>query len=145
MLCAVLAAGLVLQFILPQTSDHVIGAALRPAAVVERPVAVTPDYPAILSRPLFTPGRTPSGSGADGTSANAQLSDFSVVGTAVDHSFAAAFVRGPGGGVRTLRRGDSLLGWTVAEVRRDALVLEVEGRKRELPVAAQAQPPVSVR
>lgn len=145
MLCATLAGVLVLQFVLPQNSGRITGAALRPAPIGDLPVAVVSDHSAILSRPLFTPGRAPGDAGSDGTTASAQLSDFSVVGVAVDRSFAAAFLRGPGGEVRTLRPGDSLLGWTVAGVRRDAVVLEVEGRKRELPVAAQAQPTVSPR
>lgn len=115
--------------------------------MVERPVAVVPDYPAILSRPLFTPVRAPGGADTDGGGASTQLSDFTVVGVAVDRRFAAAFVRTAGGEVRTLHPGDSLLGWRVAAVRSDAVVLEVEGRKRELPVAAQAQaqPMVALR
>lgn len=146
-LCAVLTGMLVLRFVLPQHAGRVLGAELRPAPIVDLPVAVVPDYAAILARPLFTPGRAPGGAGSDATAASAQLSDFTVVGVAVAPRFTAAFVRGPGGEVRTLRPGDSLLGWKVAGVRRDAVVLEVEGRKRELPVsaAAQAQPLVSLR
>lgn len=149
MLCAVLAGALGLQFLLPQNSGLVAGTARRPGAMVERSVALVPDYPAILARPLFTPVRALGGAEAGG--AGAQLSDFTVVGVAVDRRFAAAFVRSAGGEVRTLRPGDSLLGWKVVAVRPDAVVLEVEGRQRELPVAAQApaqalaQPMVALR
>jgi hypothetical protein len=139
LLCAVLAGALGLQFLLPQNSGPLVGTAGRPGVMVERPVALVPVYPAILARPLFTPVRAPGGADAGAGGAGAQLSDFSVVGVALGGRFAAAFVRGAGGEVRTLRPGDSLLGWKVAAVRPDAVVLEVEGRKRELPVAAQAQ------
>lgn len=111
--------------------------AVRPVPIADPVVAVVPDYAQILMRPLFSPTRSSAGTGADDASASVQLSDFTVVGTALGRGLTTAVVRGPGGETRLLKVGDRLVGWTVAAIGRDAVVLDADGRRKELPVTAQ--------
>ena len=133
---ALLLTILLVQLVLPHPATAPKRRAVRPVPIADPAVAVVPDYPQILARPLFSPTRSSAEAGADG-SASAQLSDFSVVGVAIGQGLASAVLRGPGGETRMLKPGDRLIGWTVAAIRRDAVVLEADGRSKELPVTAQ--------
>jgi hypothetical protein len=135
-----LLAILLFQLALPHPITTARGRSVLPSTTSDPAVAVVPDYPQILMRPLFSPTRSSAETGSGEASASIQLSDFSVVGVAIGHGLATAVVRGPGGEARMLRPGDRLIGWTVAGVRRDAVVLEADGRKKELPVTSQPAP-----
>jgi hypothetical protein len=137
---ALLLAILLFQLALPRPGIAPKGRSILPAPTFDPAVAVVPDYPQILIRPLFSPTRSSTETGADEASASVQLSDFSLVGVAIGRGLATAVVRGPGGETRRLRPGDRLIGWTVAAIRPDAVELEADGRKRELPVTAQPAP-----
>lgn len=133
---ALLLAILLFQLTLPHPTTAPHGRSNAPAPIFDPAVGIVPDYPQILFHPLFSPTRSSAEAGADEASASVQLSDFSVVGVAIGKGVATAVVRGPGGVTRMLKPGDQLIGWTVTGVRRDAVVLEADGRKRELPVTA---------
>lgn len=128
---------LLFQLVLPHPQTAPSGRSVLTTPASDPAVAVVPDYPQILMRPLFAPTRSGDDTGADGTSASVQLSDFSVVGVAIGRDLTTAVVRGPGGETRLLRPGDRLIGWTVAAIRRDAVALESDGRTKALPVTAQ--------
>lgn len=128
---------LLFQLVLPHPQTGPGGRSAPTAPAADPAVAVVPDYPQILTRPLFAPTRSGDETGADATSASVQLGDFSIVGVAIGRGLATAVVRGPGGETRLLRPGDRLVGWTVAAIRRDAVALESNGRAKNLPVTAQ--------
>ena len=130
---ALLAVGLIAQFALPSArpAPGTAGPVAPPAATP--PAGVTPGYPQILARPLFSPTRSPVAGGAP---AGAQLSDFSLVGTAIARGLRMAFLRGPDGKTQTLHVGEQLLDWRLVDIRRDRIVVQAQGRQREIPVSA---------
>ena len=144
LICALLGV-LAAQFIIPRSSQVPRLARATPRVVSPVPVGAVGDYPQILSRPLFTPTRNPSDSGLAGASANVRISDYSVLGTAIARGLATAVMRGPGEQTRSLRVGDTLLGWRVASIRRDGVVLEGAGGERTVPVTGGAPAPGMIR
>ena len=132
------------QFLIPGSAIPVSGHS-HPALNTVRAAAVgvVGDYPQILARPLFTPTRNPSDSGL--APVGAQLSDYSVVGTAVARGAGTAVVRDSTGQMRSLRVGDTLLGWRLAAIRPDGIVLEGAGGQRMVPVTGGAAAPIPSR
>jgi hypothetical protein len=102
------------------------------------PSVTTPDYPGILSRSLFTPARAgAAGAGADDP-ASTTLSDYGLVGVAIVKGQGTAILRGPTGVVRALHEGDALLGWRLAAIGRDSIVLRQGDVSRVVPVSPAA-------
>jgi hypothetical protein len=142
-LATLLLAALILQVLLPVTTESsasvapFAGRTTTPASrqTSEPPIAAVADFPQILARPLFSPTRTSADAVSEAGAAAAQLSDYTVVGSASARGRAMAVLRSATGQVLTVHTGDTLLGWRVAAIGRDAVVFEVDGRKRILPVA----------
>ena len=145
MLLAVLAIALVAQFAIPGSRPPRLAGGAMPLPAPLLFVGAAPGYPQILARPLFSPTRSMVG---EGSPAGAQLSDFSVVGTAIARGVALAFVRGPDGKMQTLRIGEQLLDWRLVAIRRDAVVIQAQNQQRVIPVtgsAAATAAPVGLR
>lgn len=118
--------------------------ALRPVPVPEirgapklvlAPVPAIEAYDELTRRPLFNPDRVPDPAGGvaaagitAGTPALGDLSGYRVVGIAGDSATRLALVRNAGGGTLTLRRGDTLEGWTVTGI--DARGVSISGGGR---------------
>jgi hypothetical protein len=122
----------------PRPSDRAAGLQAPPAPAVAP--SMTPDYPQILSRSLFTPSRSAAGAGLASQAASAVLSDYTLVGVAHVGGRGEAVMRGPGGEVVSLRAGDSLLGWQVAEVGQASIVLQQGDIRRVVAVSSSAAP-----
>ncbi len=125
-----------LQFALPLRTDLPEGSSLAPRRARPAPAPVSPDYPAILQSPLFTPDRRASDA-ADG-------GGLSVVGVIVGHGFTTALISSAGE-VRSAHVGGDVGGWRIAAIAPDRVVLEKAGQRAVLPVggapaAAPAQP-----
>ena len=118
------------------------GRAARPPAPPTPVVAsaVAPDYPQILSRPLFTPSRGAAGAGLASQAASTVLSDYTLAGVTHVGGRGEAVMRGPGGEVVSLRPGDTLLGWQVAAVERGGIVLQQGDIRRVIAVSSSAAP-----
>jgi hypothetical protein len=112
---------------------------MRPPRLIT--LRTVPEYPAILSAPIFAPDRKP-GDPASAGSAGGDLAGYNAVGSVVGNGTASVVLSGPGGTVATLRPGDSVAGWRLLSVTRDTVVFERNGAQRTLSVGATAtQPP----
>ena len=137
---ALLVVTLVVQLARPAPApvDH----ALRTESqLAPTPISTAaPDYPQILSRSLFTPGRgLAGGAGADQT-ASATLSDYTLVGVASVGGRGVAVLRGPSGNSVSLHAGESLLGWQVAAIGQGGVVLQQGDVRRQVAVSSPAAP-----
>jgi hypothetical protein len=142
---ALLMLTLVVQLARPATAPvpAKVEAAVRPAPTA--PSVTAPDYPGILSRSLFAPGR--GGAGGLGTDdpASTTLSDYGLVGVAIVKGQGTAILRGPTGVVRSLHEGDTLLGWRLAAIGRDSIVLRQGDVSRLVPVSPAATSKISAQ
>jgi hypothetical protein len=140
-----LMAGLAVQLAWPapapadRAARHVAPAAPPPAA------APPLDYPQILARPLFTPARGAASDAAIGQTASAALSDYTLVGVAHVGSRSEAVFRGASGEVVSLRLGEALLGWRLADVEPGGIVLQQGDVARTIRVASPAAPKTAER
>ncbi|THD60625.1 hypothetical protein [Phenylobacterium sp.] len=135
--------GLVLQLAWPAPAPA--SRAARPAAL-PAPLAssVLPlDYPQILVRPLFAPARGLTA--AQGQTASAALSDYTLVGVEQVGNRSEAVFRSAAGDVLSVRLGEALLGWRLAAVEPGGAVLQQGDVTRTIRVASSAAPPTGVR
>lgn len=137
---AVLMLTLVVQLARPAATppDRGVGPQARPE--LSPASTATPDYARILSRPLFTPGRGAAGAAGVDQAASTSLSDYTLVGLASVGGRGEAVFRGPAGDVVSLRAGEALLGWQVAAIERDGIVLQQGDVRRKVQVASPAAP-----
>ena len=143
--CAVLAVMLVAQILLPADAPSPEPAGL--AARRGRPVAVPPlpQSAAVLTAPLFAPDRRPgsarlAAAGADAAQGG-RLDGYAAVGVAVGRGLATAVIAAPGGGVKTLRLGESLDGWRLAALDAGRVVFVREAERQTLVVGAPPATP----
>lgn len=131
---------LVVQLARPERLAMDRGAAHPMGFAPTSAIATTPDFPRILSRPLFTPARgAAGGTGAD-QAASTSLGDYSLVGVTIVKGQGSAILRGPAGQVVNLRAGEALLGWRVARIGQGGIVLQQGDVRRAVPVGASAAP-----
>jgi hypothetical protein len=131
---------LVLQLALPAGGPPSAAgslAARRPKLVNVPPVA---EYPAILTAPVFAPDRKPGDAriAAAGGGGGGALDGYAALGAATSAGGAAAVVSGPGGAVKTLRRGETVEGWRLVALDASKLTFERNGQRRVLPIGAPA-------
>ena len=126
---------LLLQLALPPETQLPTDPMLAPRHT--RPVKATPipEYPAILSAPIFAPDRAPAA--AEGAGASA----LSLAGLGLGKGFGVAIVRAEGGAPQSVRLGESVDGWRLTAVDPKHAIFERDGRKITLtydPANAQA-------
>jgi hypothetical protein len=131
-----LAAGL--QLALP-SGLSLPDAPRRPAPAPAREVAVaTPPsaYAAILAHPIFAPDRKPPPVEAD---ASGNLNGYEVLGTAIaGANTAAAILRDSEGEMTRVKVGETIDGWKLVSIAREALVFDRNGERRSLTVDMSA-------
>ena len=137
---ALLVLTLVVQLARPSPTPAARAAppAYQPSALSAGPA--TPDYPQILARPLFTPARGLSGGAGADQSASTALSDYVLVGVASVGGRGVAILRGPAGETVSLHAGQALLGWQLAAIGRDGVVLQQGDVRRKVAVSSPAAP-----
>ena len=113
----------------------------RPASAGS--LAGAPDYPGILSRPLFNPARGAAGAAGADQAASANLGDYSLAGVAIVRGRGVAVLRGPAGEAVSLREGDALLGWRLAAISHDGIVLQQGDVRRVVRAGAAAAPKIA--
>jgi hypothetical protein len=99
-------------------------------------------YEDIVNRPLFNPDRlpdpvapvAPGATPVAGATSLGDLSQFRLVGIAGDGVTRLALVQKTGGSMMTLRPGDSLDGWTVADITAKGVAITGGGRKEFLTI-----------
>lgn len=137
---ALLVVILVVQLARPEPAPADQSAA-HPLRFAPAPLAAaTPDYPQILSRPLFSPTRGAAGGAGADQAASTTLSDYTLVGVTIMKGRGEAILRGPAGEVVSLRAGEALLGWRVAQIEQGAIVLQQGDVRRTVAVAGSAAP-----
>jgi len=142
---AVLVVTLVIQLARPTSlpADHDAGQAPQRARVPA--VTATPDYPQILSRPLFNPARGAIGQAGAGQAASTTLSDYTLVGVSSVGGRGSAVLRGPAGEVVSLHVGEALFGWQVAAIDHVGMVLRQGDVRRVVAVSSSAAPKTSAQ
>ena len=118
---------------LPQPSPV---AARRPRTFVVPPL---PEYAAILQSPIFTPDRKP-GEDAGAAPGASVLDSYTALGVATGRGFATAVIKGPGDAAKTVRRGDTVEGWTLVGLDSAKLTFERGGARRTLTIGAASAP-----
>lgn len=131
---------LVVQLARPTPAPVLGDVAAQPSQGAASKAAPTPDYPRILERPLFNPSRGAEGAAGAGQAASTALGDYTLVGVSSVGGRSEAIWRGAGGEVTTLRPGDALMGWRIAEIGHGGVVLEQAGVRRLVPAGASAAP-----
>lgn len=102
---------LALQLALPYRTPLPADQSLAPRHPRPMAVAQLPTYSALLQQPIFSPDRTPGGTGVKGgANASGSLDDVMVSGIAIARGSATAVVR-TSAGSQTLKPGQSLEGW----------------------------------
>jgi hypothetical protein len=140
--CGVLAAALVVQFVMPlgrPVTDPSPVLPRRPKLVV---APVIPPYAAILQAPIFSPDRKP-GEDEDAIPGSGPLNGFVVVGVATGRNFATALIKGPDGSMRTLHPGDSIQDWRLVSIERSQLTFARDTARHVIAVGAPAAPAAS--
>lgn len=102
---------LALQLALPYRTPLPADQSLAPRR--PRPMAVPqlPTYSTLLQQPIFSPDRTPGGTGVKGgANTNGSLDDVTVTGIAIARGSASAVVR-TSAGSQALKPGQTLEGW----------------------------------
>jgi hypothetical protein len=131
------------QLVLPPAGPPAEPPGLAPRR--ERPVMVppVPEYAAILASPIFAPDRHPGPSGGASEGGGGSLSGYAAIGAVAGRDVATAVVTEPGGGIKTLGRGDELNGWRLVGVDRTHVYFERNGVRHALVVGAppEAAPP----
>jgi hypothetical protein len=134
---------LIVQLLLPPSAPPSEPPGLAPRR--QRPIMVPPvqEYAAILASPIFAPDRrpasadNPSGDGAG----SASLAGYAAIGGVGGRDVATAVVTLPGGGVKNLRRGETVEGWKMIGVDRTHVYFERAGVRHALTIGA---PPEAV-
>ena len=151
LLAGALALGLAIQLALPQASplaEVAPGGSIRASPMTGRGLpggeqvhpSSAPAYPAILDRPLFSPGRSETAAAAGDI---APLGALALLGVASDGGRASATLAVAGGPPGSLRLGETIQGWRLSGVERDHAILSRGGVVQVLKVGAPAQAPVS--
>ena len=102
-------------------------------------IPALPEFPAILSAPIFAPDRRPGLADQGASVAAGSLATYAALGAASGHGIGSAVVSGPGGTVKTLRLGDEIEGWRLVAVSATKLTFERKGLRHELLVGAAAE------
>jgi general secretion pathway protein N len=104
-------------------------------------VPPVPEYAAILAAPIFAPDRRPGPSEAEPSESGGggSLSGYAAIGAVAGRDVATAVVTEPGGGIKTLGRGDELNGWRLVGVDRTHVYFERNGARHTLVVGAQPE------
>jgi general secretion pathway protein N len=143
--CGALTIMLVVQLMLPPSAPPSQPSGLAPRR--QRPVVVppVPEYAAILASPIFAPDRHPGASGDLSQAGGGSLSGYAAVGAVASAANATAVITVPGGGIKTVRRGDEVDGWRLVGVDKTRVYFEHNGVRHSLvigapPEAAAAQP-----
>ncbi len=125
-----------LQLVLPAGTPPAQAPGL--AARRLRPVTVAPlaDFAAILAAPLFAPDRHPGASASLTDTGGGSLAGYAALGAASGRAVATAVMAVPGGGVKTVRRGDDLEGWRLVAIDRTRVIFERKGARHALIIGA---------
>jgi general secretion pathway protein N len=133
------------QLVLPPSAPPSQPPGLAPRR--QRPILVppVPEYAAILAAPIFAPDRRPGASGDSPSSSGGSLAGYAAVGAVTSRADATAVITAPGGGIRTVRRGDEVEGWQMSGADKTRVYFERRGVRHALvigepPEAAAAQP-----
>jgi hypothetical protein len=94
------------------------------------------EYAAILASPIFAPDRRPGPSGPDAEGGGGSLGGYAALGAAVGREVASAVISSPGGGVKTVRRGEEVDGWNLVGVDRTHVYFERKGVRHALVIGA---------
>jgi hypothetical protein len=151
LLAGALVLGLGIQVALPQPSPLAdvapagasrspLSAGRDPSRGVEARLAIAPAYPAILDRPLFSPGRSQASAVVGDVAPPGALA---LLGVASDGGRASATLVAPGGAPRSLRLGEAIQGWRLSGVGRDHALLSRGLAVQVLKVGAPPQTPPS--
>jgi hypothetical protein len=132
--------GLVVQLSWPSPTPAGVTARLASPPVPTATAPLPLDYPLVLERSLFAPARGGQGAGGVGTAA-AALSDYTLVGVVRAGAHGQAVFRATSGEVVSLHEGEALLGWRLAAVERNGVVLQQGDVRRTIPVSTDARPP----
>jgi hypothetical protein len=127
------------QIILPAAAPppDAPGLAARRTRPVQIPLPK--EYPAILASPIFAPDRRPGSAGGAADTGGGTLAGYAALGAVTGGSVAAGVVSAPGGGTKTLKRGDEVEGWRLIAVQRTRLVFERHGERHALEIGAPAE------
>lgn len=122
------------QVAIPSSAALPVNTVVAPRASPEAPEPVAGTYAAMLARPIFAPDRAPVLLQAQ--TAAGSLSGYQVIGTAVAGPISAALVRDAAGRVVRVKPDALLQGWRVVSIDRTQMILDREGERRSLTVAA---------
>jgi general secretion pathway protein N len=115
------------------------------------------EYAAVKERPLFRPDRRPQTNEPEDTvappvEAPGELNGMDLTGILISPTLSTAWVKDPAQPLPVrLRRGETLVGWTVQDIEPDRLVLERQGKTDTLILrdfnkpGASAPPPAAPR
>lgn len=130
---------LAVQLLLPPAAPPSEPPGLAPRR--QRPVMVPPvqEYAAILASPIFAPDRQPGPSGGASEGPGATLNGYAALGGVAGREVASAVISAPGGGIKTVRRGDELEGWRLIGVDKTHVYFERNGVRHALVIGAPAE------
>lgn len=126
--CLVLTGLAAVQIVLPTDELPAAEDGLAPRRPALVDVPAPQDYPEIVARPLFSPGRRP----AAGDAAASEDESLVVIGIGTTAESSTALLRTGEGQVRRIRVGDDVNGWTVAVIEPAAITLTRDGESRRL-------------
>lgn len=132
--CLVLTGLAAVQIVLPTDELPAAEDGLAPRRPALVDVPTSQDYPEIVARPLFTPGRRP----AAGDTAASEDESLVVIGIGTTTDSSTALLRTGEGQVRRIRVGDEVNGWTVATIEPAAVTLTRDGESRRLGLGGTA-------
>ena len=123
-----------LQVAMPSSAALPENTVVAPRVAPEPPEPTAGTYAAVLARPIFAPDRAPVLLQAQ--TAAGSLSGYQVIGTAVAGPISAALVRDATGRIVRVKPDALLQGWRVVSIDRTQMILDREGERRSLTVAA---------
>jgi hypothetical protein len=134
--CGALTLMLIVQLVLPPSAPPSQPPGLAPRR--QRPVLVplVPEYAAILAAPIFAPDRRPGASGDASPSAAGSLGGYAAVGAVASRADGTAVIIVPGGGIKTVRRGDEVDGWRLTGLDKTRVYFEHNGVRHALVIGA---------
>jgi general secretion pathway protein N len=95
-----------------------------------------PEYAAILASPIFAPDRRPASAEGASTTATGSLGAYAALGAVTSHAVAMAVIAVPGGGTKTLHRGEEIDGWRMIGVDSTQVFFERNGLRHTLVIGA---------
>jgi general secretion pathway protein N len=124
------------QLVLPPSAPPAQPAGLAPRR--QRPIVVppVPEYAAILAAPIFAPDRRPGAPEGASSNAGGSLAGYAAVGAVSSGTGATAVITAPGGGLKTVRRGDEVDGWRLTGVDKTRVYFEHNGVRHALVIGA---------